>query len=106
MTKQSEHKIEADPEPPNFAKLTKLAAEIQTQGYDESTAAHYAVLIGKKVRVQVDSPQELPVALTELVTKIRDHIEKESAYRSAITQSRFIQGLRIVTGHEIGRFKK
>ena len=62
MTKQSEHKIEADPEPPNFAKLTKLAAEIQTQGYDESTAAHYAVLIGKK---QIIDPSDGTVTVVE-----------------------------------------
>jgi hypothetical protein len=49
-----EFKIEADPESPDFARLAKLVREIESLGYDEETAAHYAVLIGDNPIVDTD----------------------------------------------------
>ena len=62
MSEQNEHKIEADPEAPNFARLAKLAVEIQAQGYDENTAAHYAVLINKN---QIIDPSDGTVTVVD-----------------------------------------
>ncbi len=51
---RSPMKIEADPKPPGFSRLAKTAREIQGLGYDEQTAAHYAILIGDKPTIQAD----------------------------------------------------
>ncbi len=72
---------------------------------DGHVAEKYPESLGKKIRVQIDSPSGLPPALANLVSKVREHLGKENEYHSAIEQSRFVQSLRISTGHEMGRFK-
>jgi len=72
---------------------------------DGQVAEKYPESLGKKIRVQIDSPSGLPLALANLVSKVREHLGKENEYHSAIEQSRFVRSLRISTGHEMGRFK-
>jgi hypothetical protein len=60
--------------------------------------------LGKKVRIQLDSPHGCPNALTDLVSNINSYIATSEEYTSAIQSSKFIQAVRVVTGHEMGRF--
>lgn len=62
--------------------------------------------LGKKVRIQIDSPSGCPDLLQELVTKINEYIQGTAEYASAINHSTFIAGLRVVTGKSMGRFEQ
>lgn len=103
--------VEDGPWPNKDSDWKECLSRIQRRIYDAldvaidgHLAAKYPDAKGRSVRVQIDSPSGLPSALAELVAKLREHLEGENEYNSAIKQSKFIRNLRIVTGHEMGRF--
>lgn len=105
--------VENGPWPEKDADWNVCLSRIQKRIYDAidiaidgRLAAKYPDAKGRNVRVQIDSPDWLPPALLKLVAKIREHIEKEGTeYNIALKQSKFIHGIRLTTGHEMGLFK-
>ena len=71
---------------------------------DGHLALKYPDSKNKNVRVQIDSPHGVPSRLNELISNIKDHLKTNTDYHLAIKHSPHIKELRIVTGHEIGRF--
>jgi hypothetical protein len=72
---------------------------------DGHLAAKYPDSLGKKVRVQLDSPSGSPQRVAELVRKIRRHLTEDGGqYRTAIDKSQFIAGLSVAMGHERNPF--
>ena len=59
---------------------------------------------GKAVRIQVDSPSGVPAALDRLVKRFQQRLATDTGIKASIVQAN-IKGLRIVTGHEMGRFR-
>jgi hypothetical protein len=59
---------------------------------------------GKRVRIQVDSPNGCPEQLQVLVSAIDDFLATDQSYSSAVRKSNHISGLRVVTGKQLGRF--
>jgi hypothetical protein len=104
--------VEDGPWPESDADWNECLSRIQSRIYgavdiaiDGHLAAKYPDSKGRAVRVQVDSPNGLPSALAKLVAKMKVHFEADGEYKNAITQSPFIQGLRITTGHDMGCFE-
>lgn len=104
--------VEDGPWPNKDADWKECLSRIQNRIYDAidiaidgHLAAKYPDSKGKSVRIQIDSPSGLPPALAKLVARMKEHIEKDAEYSGAIKQSRFVQSLRISTGHEMGRSK-
>lgn len=100
--------IESGPWPDKDSDWSEYLSRIQKRIYDAidiaidgHLAAKYPDSKGRSVRIQIDSPNGLPTALANLVVKMREHIEKDNDYGRAIRQSQFIQGLRIITEHEL-----
>jgi hypothetical protein len=103
--------LEDGPWPQKGSAWKKCLSRIQSRVFDAidtavdgHLASRYPDSSGKKVRVQVDSPQRLPLEVSDLIARIREHIAKDNVYKAAIARSPFIKGLRITTGHEMGRF--
>ena len=71
---------------------------------DGVLSAHFPGSHGGNVRLQVDSPSGLPSRLNELISDLRRHLVEDDEYASAIRGSEYIGDLRLVTGHELGRF--
>lgn len=104
--------VEDGPWPEDDADWNQCLSRIQSRIYDAvdvaidgHLAAKYPDSKGRAVRVQIDSPNGLPFALSKLVAKMKAHFETNGEYSNAIRQSPFFRGLRITTGHEMGRFK-
>jgi hypothetical protein len=103
--------VEDGPWPNNSSAWKTCLSRIQSRVFDAIDvavdgylASRYPDSSGKKVRVQVDSPQSLPLELSDLITNIREYVAKDDVYKGAIARSPFIKALRITTGHEMGRF--
>ena len=62
--------------------------------------------MGAKVRIQVDSPHGAPPALDVLISELRRFLCVDPKYSELIRMSKFISALRLVTGKEMGRFRK
>jgi hypothetical protein len=60
---------------------------------------------GRPVRIQIDSPNGCPSELADLIDKLSEFLIDDPTFADAIRQSIFINGLRLVTGHQLGRFK-
>lgn len=73
---------------------------------DGGLAQAYPESIGQLVRIQVDSPSGEPQQVRELVNLVRQYLYEDPSYRAAIAGSAFVKGIRIVTGHELGRFQQ
>ena len=104
--------IEDGPWPGAGEDWSACLKRIQTRVYDALDVAidgHLAEKFpesrGKAVRIQLDSPSGLPQQLAELVLRFNQHIGGNSEQRVASESSSNITGLRIVTGHELGRFQ-
>jgi len=62
--------------------------------------------VGKAIRVQVDSPQGQPEELAELIDAVRQYLASgKNDFSEAISSSSVVSDLRIVSGHEMGRFE-
>jgi len=104
--------VENGPWPPTAEQMTKTLRRIQYRIFaavdavlDGSLVKKYPDAHGKKVRIQIDSPHGQPVKLRQLVDNIETYIKNNSSeYALAIEKSRYVSGIRIVTGHELGRF--
>ena len=79
------------------------AVDVVTGGH---LAKKYPDSIKGKVRIQIDSPSGLPKRLEDLIERVKEFVLKDANYYSAVTESPYVAQLRIVTGHEIGRFAK
>lgn len=104
--------VEDGPWPADEASWTERLRPVQDRLYDAVDAAvdgHLAARFpdthGKKLRIQVDSPGGCPIRLQQLVERFRRALTEGRDYREAIRRSDFISGLRVVTGHEMGRFR-
>lgn len=105
--------VEDGPWPGENSDWEDCLSRIQNRIYDAMDVAIDGHLIakypdaqGKEVRVQIDSPHGVPKRLMELITNLRNQLNQgENEYSKAIKQSKFIQSLRIVTGHEMGNFQ-
>jgi hypothetical protein len=69
-------------------------------------AKKFADSIGKPIRVELDSPSGTPVRVEELVAAIRRFLAEDEEYRKVIAESPYIKALRLVTGKELGRFRR
>jgi hypothetical protein len=78
------------------------AADVAIDGH---LAEKYPDSRGRKVRIQVDSPAGSPNQLEDLVGAVERFLREDPAYSEAIKNSGQIQGLRVVTGKQLGRFK-
>jgi hypothetical protein len=72
---------------------------------DGRLAARFPDLHGKPVRIQIDSPSGCPTRLQVFVRRFGEALAGPGEYREAIARSAFVNGLRVVTGHEMGRFQ-
>ena len=73
---------------------------------DGGIAAVYPDSLGKRIRIQVDSPNGCPERLDHLIKRIDSYLVTSDEYTLAIQRSRFLSGLRIVSGQMMGRFKQ
>src|SRR5437867_948264 len=71
---------------------------------DGVVSRNYPDALNKAIRIQVDSPHGSPEDLDRLVTAIREFLRTDATYSAAIAGSRYIRGLRVVTGKVMGRF--
>ena len=105
--------VEDGPWPDGNSDWSNCLSRIQNRIYDAidiaidgHLAAKYPDAKGRSVRIQIDSPHGVPKQLMQLISNLRNLFEqKENEYHKAIKQSQFIQGLRVVTGHEVGSFQ-
>jgi hypothetical protein len=72
---------------------------------DGGVAAAYPDSLGKKIRIQVDSPNRYPEKLDNLISNVNKYLADTDEYASAINASKFVAGIRVVSGHTIGRFR-
>jgi hypothetical protein len=103
--------VEDGPWPISSESWDQCLARIQTRvldavdvAVDGQFAQEFPNSIGKKIRVQVDSPHGVPDKLTDLVRKLDAYVHEDSEYGHAIRDSGSIRTVRIVTGHAMGRF--
>jgi hypothetical protein len=71
---------------------------------DGGLAKLYPDSVGMNVRVQVDSPHGCPQRLQDLVDALQSHVKTDATYASALRDSEYVSAIRIVTGHQLGRF--
>jgi hypothetical protein len=69
-------------------------------------AGKYPDSRGKAIRVQIDSPSGCPDQLAQLVSAVSEFVTKDASYVQAIAGSEFVTRLRIVTGAQMGRFRR
>ena len=72
---------------------------------DGGIAAIYPESVGKQIRIQVDSPKGCPQQLDNLIRNLGKYLVTSEEYGSALKNSAFLTGLRVVSGHMMGRFK-
>jgi hypothetical protein len=78
------------------------AADVAIDGH---LVEKYPDASGRKVRIQVDSPNGCPSQLESLVAAISRFLLEDASYSAAIPASPQLQGLRVVTGKQMGRFE-
>lgn len=72
---------------------------------DGGLAKKYPESVGAMIRIQIDSPSGLPDQLDALVSRVEEFVHQtDNEYGQGIANSPFIGGLRIVTGHSLGRW--
>jgi hypothetical protein len=105
--------IEDGPWPDGSADFAATLHRIQDIVFDCADAAIdggiakvYPDSVGKKVRIQVDSPSGCPDRLFQLVKNADHYLAASESYSAAISKSKFISGIRVVTGHMLGRFRE
>ncbi|NLG51698.1 MAG: hypothetical protein GX552_16460 [Chloroflexi bacterium] len=105
--------VEDGPWPENPLAMKESMVRIQGRIFDAIdaivngiVAAKYPESSGMAFRIQVDSPSGVPDALSQIVTVTRQYVVENNEYRTSIANSHHVQGLRIVTGHEMGRFSR
>ena len=77
------------------------AFEIAVDGH---LKAKYPDMGNKAVRIQVDMPFGEPVPVLALVERINEFVKQDAEYLSAVHNSRYVSSIRVVTGHQMGRF--
>jgi len=104
--------VEDGPWPQNGDEFGTVLKRIQDEILDAADAAIdggitavYPEAGGKKIRIQVDSPSGCPEQLEQLIMNVDKYLAESEEYAFAIKHSQFISGLRVVTGHMLGRFK-
>jgi hypothetical protein len=104
--------VEEGPWPENDAGWSTRLRELQNRLYDAvdavvdgDLAGRFPDLQGNAVRIQVDSPSGCPTQLQAFVDRFGEALDDPGEYRDAIAKSAFVSGLRVVTGHQMGRFQ-
>jgi hypothetical protein len=77
-----------------------------TQWLMEAWPKNILIQLEKKIRIQVDSPHGEPSRLRNLVENIANFISSNREYSEALLHSKYIVALRVVTGHQLGRFSR
>ena len=72
---------------------------------DGGIAEVYPDTIGKRIRLQVDSPEGCPDRLQQLIINLDNYLNNSIEYGTAVKNSNYISGIRVVTGHSLGRFR-
>lgn len=106
--------VEDGPWPQDDATWNHCLNRIQNQVLDACDAAvdgglarEYPDSLGKPVRIQVDSPSGLPHQVADLVHRLDQYVnDPTNDYGRDMASSTSIGGLRIVTGHSLGRFNE
>jgi hypothetical protein len=71
---------------------------------DGQLAKRFPDSLKKAVRVQIDSPSGIPSPLAGLIVRFQQALRSDEEVGLRSRASEFIDGLRIVSGHEMGRF--
>ena len=77
------------------------AADVAIDGH---LAEKYPDSVGRRIRIRVDSPSGCPVQLQTLIKAVGRFLREDPSYSEAIRSSDHIEDIRLVTGHEMGRF--
>jgi len=101
-----------DREPPKQnAALVSHLKRIQDRLFDcidtvvkGQFAKQFPLSHGKRIRIQIDSPIHYSVEVADLICAVRQFIATDLTYLQAIQSSPYLESLRIVSGHEMGRF--
>jgi hypothetical protein len=106
------HLVEEGPWPEDDSGWNARLRELQDRLYnavdavvDGHLAGKFPDLHGKPVRIQIDSPSGCPARLQAFVRTFGEALAHPGEYREAIASCVFVSGLRVVTGHEMGRFQ-
>lgn len=94
------------------ADLEQRLRAIQTRLYDAieiaidgQLASKFPNALGKPVRIQLDCYDQPPSQVDELVTSLNGLVAESDEWRNDIDTSPYISGLRITTGHRLGRIR-
>ena len=72
---------------------------------DGGVAKRFPESIGASFRIEVDSPSGLPHELSELIQRIEEFIhDSTNEYGRGLGESKYVDRLRIVSGHALGKF--
>lgn len=100
--------VEDGPWPHEVSSWRECLSKIQQRIFDSidvavdgQLAAKYPDSRGKKVRVQVDSPSGAPARLKALISTVRDYLQANNEYHSAIAESPYIKGFTVALGDEL-----
>ncbi|MEN6505041.1 MAG: hypothetical protein ABFD92_10905 [Planctomycetaceae bacterium] len=104
--------VEDGPWPDDEREVSACASRIQERIFgaldvavDGHLAKKYPEMKSDRIRIQVDSPHGAPTWLSELIDQIGRCFEQNQECRDAIKNSPYVRALRIVTGHQMRRFK-
>lgn len=67
-------------------------------------AKQFPASLKKNIRIQIDSPTCYCVEIADLIAAVRQFLSSDPVYARAVQESPFVKGLRVLSGHEIGRF--
>ncbi len=71
---------------------------------DGRVAQLYPQTQSQRLGIQVDSPHGCPDGLGQLVRRMDEHTRESPEFASDVGEGKPVAALRIVTGHEIGRW--
>lgn len=80
--------------------------DVVDSAVDGGVAKRFPDSKGRPIRIQVDSPHGAPIQLEELIAAVCRFLSDDREFRTAIDESAHIKGLRLVTGKQLGRFRK
>jgi hypothetical protein len=105
--------VEDGPWPSSDPEWRECLKRIQERIFDAVNAAvdggvakKFPDSKGKPVRVQLDAPHGTPARVEEMIAAVRRFLADDEEYRKAIAESPYVKAVRVVTGKELGRFRK
>ena len=104
--------VEDGPWPQDEASWNSRLADIQERilsavdvAIDGHLVKKFPDANGRKIRIQLDSPNGCPIQLSRLVTALGRFLLEDAAYAAAIQAAPQLQALRVMTGKQMGRFE-